>query len=232
MIKVGVIEDNFEYREEIIFQLQRSNFEIIFESDGSKYKEHLKKEKFDIIILDLELPDIDGMKIARFVEKNYPHIGIIILTARESLEDKLMGLNLGADTYLTKPIEIEELVATINAVYRRLKANHSDNPQKGWVLNYHQQYLITPSNQKISISPLESQLLVAFIKSAPHPVTKKDLVKELGFELHKGFESSRLEVILSRLRKKIENIYPSNEIIKSARQLGYVFGDQIKFHDE
>lgn len=232
MIKVGVIEDNLEYREEIIFQLQRSNFKIIFEGDGSKYKEHLKKEKFDIIILDLELPDIDGMEIARFVEKNYPHIGIIILTARDSLENKLMGLNLGADSYLTKPIEIEELVATINAVYRRLKANHSNNPQKGWVLNYHQQYLITPSNQKISISPLESQLLIAFIKSAPHPVTREVLVKELGFELHKGFESSRLEVILSRLRKKIEKIYPSNEIIKSARQLGYVFGDQIKFYDE
>ena len=135
MIRIGFIEDNRDFRAEVTFYLSHMGFEIVFESDGHDVDDLLKRHKCDIVILDLTLPGADGLDIAKHMRDRYPHIGIVMLTARTTSDDRLKGLCQGADAYLSKPVDMRELIAVIQNIYRRLEAaSKAKTQEKPWLL--------------------------------------------------------------------------------------------------
>jgi DNA-binding response OmpR family regulator len=229
LITLGIVEDNSDFREELAFQLSSSGFEVVFEDNGNNVDAKLRAHPCEILLLDLGLPKEDGTEIAKRVRKSNPHMGIVMVTARSTMTDKLEGLNLGADAYLIKPIHIEELIATIHALHRRTYPGQIDKPidQQGWELHLHTLRLSTPSGQEVQLTPREMQLLHCLASSSPKPAARKDLVTSIGDHWDHGYDPRRLEVSFSRIRKKIEAVYSGEPVIRSARNLGYVFGDRI-----
>lgn len=229
MISLGIVEDNSDFREELIFQLVQSEFEVAFEDDGFNVDAKLRANPCDILLLDLGLPKEDGTEIAQRVRRNHPHMGIVMVTARSAMTDKLEGLNLGADAYLIKPVNIEELTATIHALYRRTHPHQNNEPiiQRGWELHLHTLRLTTPNGKDVQLTAREIQLLHCLASSSPQPASRKDLVTSIGDDWDHGYDPRRLEVSFSRIRKKIDAVYTGEAVIRSARNLGYVFGDLI-----
>jgi len=230
MVSIGIVEDNSDFREELAFQLSNSGFEVAFEDDGMQVDAKLRAHPCDILLLDLGLPKEDGTEIAQRIRKSNPHIGIVMVTARSTMTDKLEGLNLGADAYLIKPIHIEELIATIHSLHRRIQPDQDNESidQQGWELHLHTLRLTAPNGQAIQLTPREVQLLHCLASSSPKPVARKDLVTSIGDHWDHGYDPRRLEVSFSRIRKKIDAVYSGEPVIRSARNLGYVFGDLIK----
>lgn len=229
MISIGIVEDNADFREELAFQLSNSGLKVVFEDDGINVDAKLGASSCDILLLDLGLPKEDGTEIAQRIRKSHPHIGIVMITARSTMTDKLKGLNLGADAYLVKPINLEELLATIHSLHRRIHSDQDNKPidQQGWTLHLHTLRLTTPNGQEIKLTPREIQLLQCLASSSPNPATRRDLVAGIGDDWDHGFDQRRLEVSFSRIRKKIDAVYAGEPVIRSARNLGYVFGDRI-----
>jgi DNA-binding response OmpR family regulator len=229
LITLGIVEDNSDFREELAFQLSSSGFEVVFEDNGNNVDAKLRAHPCEILLLDLGLPKEDGTEIAQRVRKSNPHIGIVMVTARSTMTDKLEGLNLGADAYLIKPIHIEELIATIHSLHRRIHPDQDNESidQQGWELHLHTLRLSTPNGQEVQLTPREMQLLHCLASSSPKPAARKDLVTSTGDHWDHGYDPRRLEVSFSRIRKKIEAVYSGEPVIRSARNLGYVFGDRI-----
>jgi DNA-binding response OmpR family regulator len=229
LITIGIVEDNPDFREELTFQLTGLGFQIAFEDDGSNVDAKLNTCACEILLLDLGLPKEDGTVIAQRVRKNHPNTGIVMVTARSTMTNKLEGLNLGADAYLIKPVNIEELAATIRAVHRRTEPTQNDMPmaEQGWDLHLHTLRLSTPNGTEVQLTPREMQLLHCLASSSPQPASRKELVTSIGDNWEHGYDPRRLEVSFSRIRKKIDAVYRGEPVIRSARNLGYVFGDRI-----
>ena len=231
MVNLGVIEDNLEFREELVFQLTQYGFKIQFEDDGTRYLNFLKSTKCDIVLLDLGLVGTNGTTVAKLLRNDYPHIGIIMITAQNSIDSKLTGLNSGADAYIIKPANLNEIAATIRSLNRRLNnpdQNSTVFNEKIWDLNIHTLKLITPNGDKIKLTAYETLLIKCLVEHSPHPASKKALAEAIGYSLNIGFDARRVEVLFSRLRKKINKNYAEGNIIQSARNLGYLFGATIR----
>lgn len=224
MIRVGLIEDSIDYRTEVAFHLSRNGFEVVLESDGSNIDASLATLACDVVLLDLSLPTEDGLVIARRLRQQWPALGIVMLTARGSLEDRLSGLDKGADAYLVKPIDMRELLATLHTVWRRLQV--AQPATEGWLLMPDTLTICSPSGEAVSLTATEMDLLKCLAGLAPEPASREALAAAMGHpEL--DFDYRRLEVAFSRLRKKIETTTAATSPIRSARGRGYMFAAQI-----
>jgi len=184
----------------------------------------------DLVILDLKLPGEDGMQIARDLRGD-SEIPIIMLTGRKDEADRVMGLELGADDYLTKPFSPRELLARIRALLRRSRAKETvaDGLARirayrfaGWELNVRLRRLKSPQGEIVPTSNSEFNLLVAFL-AAPQRVLSREQLLELS-RLHNDEVYDRsVDVQVGRLRKKIEPKRSQGELIRTERGAGYVF---------
>jgi DNA-binding response OmpR family regulator len=225
MTRIGLIEDNIDYRDNLAFFLRREGFEIVFESDGHEIDHTLAQHPCDLILLDLGLPDEDGLSIARRLRKEHPALGIVMLTARGSLGDRLAGLNEGADAYLVKPVDMLELAATLTAVQRRLTVTAP--LAEAWVLLVDTLTIRSPAGEVISLTVTETELLKTLASAAPKLVSRDQLSVAMGRTAYD--EQHRwVEVTFSRLRKKIETGTASEAPIRAARGQGYVFAAPIR----
>lgn len=226
MNRVGLIEDNLDYRAEVAFHLRRNGFEIALESDGTGLDLQRLGTLCDLLVLDLGLPLEDGFVIARRVRTQHPALGIVMLTARGGLDDRLTGLKDGADAYLVKPVDMRELVATLQAVQRRL-GTVEPNVAVNWTLVPAMLSLRSPVGEVISLTAMELTLLTCLAAAAPQPVGREALAAAMGFT-NPDFDTRRLEVAFSRLRSKIEALAPSSEpVIRALRHRGYLFAAPI-----
>ncbi len=227
MIRIGIIEDNLDFRTELVFHLQRTGFDIAFESDGRDVDLQISKGDCDIVLLDLTLPHEDGLDIARRLRNRHPHIGIVILTERNTQEDRIGGLRQGADAYFGKPVDMRELIATIETIHRRLHRNTEKKPpRKSWSLDRRELKLTSPQGKSIPLSVNELKLLEALGTAQGSPVSRKALAAAIGCP-GEDFDERRLEVTFSRLRQKIESIAQDADLIRAARGLGYLLATNL-----
>jgi len=199
-------------------------------ASGRGIADVMARHTIDLIVLDLNLPGEDGMHIARELraESNVP---IIMLTGRKDEADRVMGLELGADDYLTKPFSPRELLARIRALLRRSRAQESiaDGLARirayrfaGWELNVRLRRLRSPQGQIVATTNSEFNLLVAFL-AAPQRVLSREQLLELS-RLHNDEVYDRsVDVQVGRLRKKIEPKGTRAQLIRTERGAGYVF---------
>ena len=235
MTRIGLIEDNIEYRDNLVFFLRREGFDIAFECDGHDIDRNLAEHPSDLILLDLGLPDEDGLVIARRLRAQQPTLGIVMLTARGSLDERVNGMREGADAYLVKPVDFGELMAVLKSLLRRLDtvARSVENPAKTpiiWRLQPAQLQLLPPDGSPIKLTGREAKLIGHMVRAYPNAASRQVLVDSSEAVLT-PLDFRPLEVALSRLRKKIQEA-TGQGLILALRNEGYLFGAPIRIDED
>ena len=232
---VLVVDDDQTIRQLVSEYLGLHDFRVTVVTTGKEMLDVLGGEVIDLVVLDLRLPGEDGMHLARRLRESSNKIPIIMLTGRLDEADRVMGLELGADDYLTKPFSPRELLARIRAVMRRYEtvAPLPGRDEKlrayrfaGWELNLRLRRLTSPSGERVPLTNGEFNLLAAFC-AAPERVLTRDQLLDLS-RLHTTEVYDRsIDVQILRLRRKIEPDQTHPQLIRTERGTGYVFGASV-----
>jgi two-component system OmpR family response regulator len=224
------VDDDPSVREVIVNYLSDNDMKVTAVASGREIAEVMAKEVVDLVLLDLRMPGEDGMSLARTLRAE-SDVPVILLTARCEEADRVMGLELGADDYLTKPFSPRELLARIRALLRRVRARRpaAGSLQKvrayrfaGFELNVRVRRLAGPQGENIPLTNREFNLLTAFL-GAPQRVLSRDQLLGLS-RLHNDEVYDRaIDVQIGRLRKKISAGKNSSELIRTERGAGYAF---------
>lgn len=217
-MKVLIIEDEYNLADVIKERLEKEKLTVDIVEDGEEGYYYASTNTYDLIILDVMLPNMSGFQILNKLRTDNINSKIIMLTARSTIEDKLNGLENGADDYLTKPFHMDELVARVNI---QLKRNNNNNLLFGdLVLNTTTlKVTCTKTNEVVELIKKEFQLLEYFINN-PNQVLSKEQIYDRVWGIENEIESNNLEAYLSFIRKKLRAI-ESKVVIKSVRGIGY-----------
>lgn len=221
-MRILVVEDEYNLADAIYTRLKKENYTVDISLNGQEGLENALTDIYDLIILDIMLPKINGIEILKKIKSHNIKSKIIMLTAISELEDKLLSFENGANDYITKPFHIEELIARVNVQLR----NSTNNINKGYLEFGDLKLNIRTSNleckttlESISIVCKEYQLLEYFI-SNPNQIISKDQIYDKIWGIDNETESNNLEAYLSFIRKKLK-IIGSTVTIKAVRGLGY-----------
>lgn len=221
-MRILIIEDEFKIADVIASRLKNEQYVVDVFGDGEEGLDNALTNIYDLIILDVMLPKVDGFKILEEIRKEKIEAKVIMLTAKSMLEDKLTGFNYGANDYVTKPFHIDELVARVNAQLR-VKNNQ---PVKDYIevgdlrLNIKTTTLTcNTTNESIEVVCKEILLIEYFMQNANQVLSKEQIYDKI-WGLESEAESNNLEAYISFIRKKIR-IIGSNAQIKAIRGLGY-----------
>lgn len=221
-MRILIIEDEYNLADAIFSRLKKENYTIDISLDGKNGLENALTDIYDLIILDIMLPKINGIEILKQIKNSNIKAKIIMLTAKAELEDKLLGFECGANDYITKPFHIEELVARVNSQLRNNsnQKNHDYLEVGDLRLNIRTSNLeCTTTHESISIVCKEFQLLEYFMNN-PNQIISKEQIYDKIWGIDNEVESNNLEAYLSFIRKKLK-IISSTTTIKAVRGLGY-----------
>ena len=218
-MKVLIVEDEYNLADVIKERLEKEKLTVDIVEDGEEGYYYVSTNTYDLIILDVMLPNMSGFQILDKLRTDNINSKIIMLTARSTIEDKLNGLENGADDYLTKPFHMDELVARVNIQLKR--NNNNNNLLFGdLVLNTTTlKVTCTKTNEVVELIKKEFQLLEYFINN-PNQVLSKEQIYDRVWGIENEIESNNLEAYLSFIRKKLRAI-ESKVVIKSVRGMGY-----------
>jgi two-component system OmpR family response regulator len=224
---VLVVDDDAAIRQLVDEYLGRNDFRVSAAVDGAGFAAALRNQVLDLVLLDLRLPGEDGMQLLREL-RTESQIPVIILTGRTEEADRVMGLELGADDYLTKPFSPRELLARIRTVLRRTHAGKEVHGAPvcrayrlpGWELNLRTRRLIGADGASVSLSNGEFNLLAALLATANRVVTRDQLI-ELSRRYDNEVYDRAIDVQILRLRRKIEPDPAEPRIIVTERGVGY-----------
>ena len=234
-IHVLVIDDDPSVRQMIADYLGDNDILVTALPSGQTIAEVMARHTIDLLILDLKMPGEDGMQIARKL-RGESDIPIIILTGRNEEADRVMGLELGADDYLTKPFSPRELLARVRALLRRSRTHETvaDSLARirayrfaGWELNVRVRRLTSPQGEMIAITNSEFNLLVAFLAAPQRVLSREQLLDASRLHNDEVFDRS-IDVQVGRLRRKIEPKRSQTELIRTERGAGYVFAANVE----
>jgi two-component system, OmpR family, KDP operon response regulator KdpE len=206
--------------------LQLEDYDVVTATDGQEALERLEAQKFDLAMLDVMMPKLDGFAVCARV-REFSSVPIIMVTARGQDQDKIHGLDLGADDYLTKPFSVEELLARVRSVLRRSQFAASHEGQNvrpvvvmgGLTIDF-AQHRVTVDEQEIELTPIEYRLLAYLAQNAGRVVTQDLLLEHVWGEEYIG-ESHLLQVNMNRLRRKIETDAAHPRYIVTKMGVGY-----------
>lgn len=220
-MKLLLVEDTEQLNKALTTLLKRNSYLVDSAFDGEEALLFLKDYQYDVIILDIMLPRVDGLEVLRRARAQGIQTPIILLTAKSTIQDKITGLDLGADDYLPKPFSTEELLARIRALSRRKTITIKDNKE----ITY-QDLIVDENNLSIkcgdkseTLSRKEMQIMLLLIESNGN-VVSLDTITKSAWDIESYSTSENVWVYISYLRKKIENI-GSTVKIKSIRYQGY-----------
>ena len=227
-MRLLVVEDEYRLSELISSRLKKEKYTVDVSLDGEEGIYNALSDIYDLIILDIRLPKVDGIEILKNIRKNNIKSKVIMLTAKSELDDKLLGFENGADDYITKPFHIDELVARINVQLRKSNSITNNTIEYGDIkLDLKKCNLINKNtNDEINIINKEFQLLEYFLNN-PNQVLSKELIYDKVWGMENDIMSNNLEAYLSFIRKKLKLI-DSKVNIKSVRNLGY----KMEYKDE
>lgn len=220
-MKLLLVEDNIQLNKALTTLLKRNSYLVDSASDGEEALMYIKDYQYDVIILDIMLPKIDGLEVLRRTRRDNIQTPIILLTARSTIEDKITGLDLGADDYLPKPFSTDELLARIRALGRR-KANLIEQNKEivyGDLIIDESKYLVKCKDQSVSLSNKEMAILLLLANNKGN-IVSLDKITSSAWEIDAYSTSENVWVFISYLRKKLESIGSVTKI-KSIRYQGY-----------
>lgn len=220
-MKVLLVEDNIQLNKALTTLLKRNSYIVDSALDGEEALIYLKDYQYDVIVLDIMLPKIDGLEVLRRTRRDGNQTPIILLTAKSTIEDKIIGLDYGADDYLPKPFNTDELLARIRALSRRKTQEYQDKQEIsfGDLTIDENSFVIKCNNKTKELSNKEMQILLLLVKNNGNLVSL-DSITKAAWDVEAYSTSENVWVFISYLRKKIESI-GSKVKIKSIRYQGY-----------
>ena len=221
MHKILIVEDESNIRELISYNLINNNYKVIEAEDGIAGFESAVSEKPDLILLDLMLPGRNGLDICRELREKGYKTPIIILTAKNEDIDKVMGLEFGADDYMTKPFSVHELLARIKAVLRRSELNHEvKSIARGDLTIYIERHEVLLNNTPVELSLKEFELLKTLAENRGMVMTRDQLLDKIWGIDYDG-ENRTVDVHIRYLRKKLGDEEGEGKYIQTVRGVGY-----------
>lgn len=228
--KILIVDDEQPIRTLLEYNLKQSNFQTLTAADGEEALEVIQEEQPDLILLDLMLPKIDGIDICKQLRHADNHVPIIMLTARGEEPDKVLGLEIGADDYMTKPFSPREVVARVKAVLRRtgkqqVTKETEDSIREGDLIVYPDRYEVQKGDIALEFTPKEFELLVYFMQNKNRVLSRDQLLSAVWNYDFAG-DTRIVDVHVSHLREKIEDTTKKPKFIKTVRGIGYKFEEQ------
>ncbi|MBN1279692.1 MAG: response regulator transcription factor [Chlorobium sp.] len=229
--RIIIVEDDRDFRESIMEYLALAGFEVTGVASALDFYQKIARERYLLVILDISLPDQDGLVLAEYVRKN-TDMRIIMLTAQSSQKSKVIAYESGADLYLTKPVDFPELLASITSILGRLTVGTSsrpepepDNEKQHWQLQRNDWSMLTPKEEIIQLTAKEFDLIEKLASLPNQVVERQVLLKALDYE-NDEFGNRSLDALIHRLRRKKDGL--SCRIpIKTAHGSGYCFSEPI-----
>ena len=220
-MKLLLVEDNLQLNKALSTLLKRNSYIVDSAFDGEEALIYLKQYSYDVVILDIMMRKIDGLEVLSRVRNDGIQTPIILLTAKSTIEDKITGLDLGADDYLPKPFSTDELLARIRALGRRKNNNYVEN--KALVFNDlvidESSCLIKCNDKEVSITNKELQIMLLLVNKNGKIVSQEE-ISQAAWDVDSFSTSENVWVYISYLRKKLETINSQTKI-KSIRYKGY-----------
>ena len=229
---IVVVDDEPSIRQLLMAALHFQGFEVISASTGSEAIEVIKRNKPDLVVLDVMLPDIDGFTVTRRIRKEGIESPVLFLTARDDTQDKIMGLTVGGDDYVTKPFSLEEVIARIRAILRRTRQEGEDNPiiRVGDLEINEDSHDVTRHGKIVDLSPTEYKLLRYLMDNEGRVVSKAQILDHV-WQYDWGGDAAIVESYISYLRKKVDGVTHTDEngedqkvdrLIQTKRGIGYM----------
>ena len=231
MRNILIVEDNLDIAKLIQMHLTDSGCRTVVTHDGLAAVEQMENNAFDLVILDLMLPKMDGMDVCRRIRKQTHYTPVLMLTSKSSELDRVIGLEVGADDYVSKPFSIRELLARVKAQLRRADATEGEHKNTE-ELKFKQLH-IQPDNRKVSLdnrnidlTAKEFDLLYKFAKNPGRVFSRSQLLDSVWGYGHEGYEHT-VNSHINRLRSKIEEKPAQPNFIKTVWGIGYKFNDNL-----
>lgn len=227
--KIFIVEDEPSIATLVKYNLEKENYIVFISNNGEEGLKEIKKTEPDLVLLDWMLPDLSGIDICNALRKEskYKNLPIIMLTAKNQEEDKVLGLNKGADDYLVKPFSHKELIARVKALLRRSKPSKVEDVVSFKDLTIDRlQRRVFRGNVEIDLGPTEYKLIDFFITSPTRVYSREQLLENI-WTSNINVELRTVDVHIRRLRKAI-NLPNSKDLIRTVRSAGYAL-DQEKY---
>jgi len=228
-----IVDDQREICDLVQEYLTSEGYRVSTAQDGAGMRRVMAQSPVDLVILDLMLPGEDGLTLARSLRQE-SSVGIVILTGRGEIVDRIIGLEMGADDYLPKPFHLRELLARVKSVLRRAstRTNEVAAPRSkarfaGWNLDLSSRELFSPSGKEVRLTTGEFDLLAAFVNNANQVLTR-DRLLDLARNREAGPFDRTIDVQVGRLRRKLEDDPQRPTMIKTVRGTGYIFTPPVE----
>lgn len=228
--EIAIVEDDANLREELVFLFQNNGYQVHEAINAQGLLDVLHLHPIRLVVLDLNLPGISGYEIAEQLRESHPRIGIVMLTARTRLNDRVKGYGTGADIYLTKPTDPQELLAAVNRLSHRVMA---DNDQETLLIDCQRHLLRNPNNKTVGLTAVEIFLLRALALAPEGTLDAGELLDLIEEKFPERSATRRsLENTISRLRSKAATILPEEtNLVRSVRGVGYQLGISVRVID-
>lgn len=221
MIKILMVEDDTEITQLLQTYLPKYSIDIFSVSSPLVALEKLQIEKFDLILLDLGLPQMDGLELCKIIKQQNPNQPVIISTARGDVTDKVIGFELGADDYVAKPYDPRELVARINVIVKRYKNTTSDREPHEFVIDK-SKYVISHNGIELQLTMAEFEIFSILLEKNQQVVSREYILNSVN-SMNWDSNDRSIDVIIGRIRTKIGDDSKNPKYIKSVRGVGYKF---------
>ena len=225
--KILIVDDESSIRRALRNTLHGMGFTVDDASTGEEALQRVREEKYDVVLLDINMPGIGGIRACREMRKSLPRLGILMLTVRDSEEDKVLALDAGADDYITKPFNIRELAARIRAAVRRSSVSYVDPDAEiriGSIELDPARRLVRKAGEPVHLTPKEFDLLRYLMAHAGLPITHARLLHAVWGPEYGG-ELEYLRTFIRQLRKKLEDDAAEPAYLLTDSHIGYRFAE-------
>jgi len=230
--QILLIEDEESLAVGLEYNLKEEGYVVTLAEDGKQAIEKFNSGSFDLVILDIMLPYLNGFEVAEKMRERDPQIPILILTARSSLKDRLKGLEIGADDYMTKPFHLDEMLLRVKGMLRRKKWYQTKTDKNpivrfgNYTINF-ANLICQSGKSEFRLTPHEAMVLKYLIENHDRIVSRQELIDKV-WQIHSEVETRTVDIFMSRLRKYFEKDPKKPKYIKSIRSAGYIFCENPK----
>lgn len=233
-----IVDDDERLRRTVSYYLRKEGYVVFEAENGDGMRKCLEREPINLIILDLMLPDDDGLTLARQL-RSHSDIAIIMLTGKGETVDKVVGLEVGADDYVTKPFDNRELLARVRTVLRRAPgaaqqvagASVTSARFDGWTLDLVAQELVSPQGKRVHLTSHQFQLLTSLVMQPDRALSRTEISSSISGRDWSPLNRS-VDVLVAKLRRKIEIDHKTPRLIKTVRGVGYKLAARVELQRE
>lgn len=223
-MKILLAEDETDLNNVVTRYLKKNGYSVDSVLDGEEALDYLEYGEYDLVILDIMMPKVNGFEVIKKLRDKGNHTSVLMLTARDSADDKVKGLDLGADDYIVKPFDFNELMARIRAAVRRKYGNSSNKLVIGNLILNTSEKSVTRDGKRIELTGKEYEVL-EYLMQSKNRILSREQIKEHVWDFDYEGDSNIIDVLIKNIRKKID-VEDGKQIIYTKRGLGYVIKEE------